>query len=650
CEMMQRPGRYLAILATGLLFISSPLVFADVSLPRILGDGLVLQRDIPNKIWGWAETGEAVTVKLDGEEVGSVVAIDGEWMVLIETMPAGGPHQIVVTGRNQITLSNVYFGDLWIASGQSNMQLPMERVKEIYGDEIAAANYPLIRMFTVPRKYEFKQAQKDLDEGGWQATTPETVLDFSAVAYFFAKELSKNQDVPIGIISSNYGGSPAEAWMSEEALESYPHYLEVARSYRDDAYLNSLLEADQARSDAWYANIDTNDSGLNGETKWYDPAFDASSWEIIDLPADLEDGGLAPMNGVVWLRKEFMLPASAAGIPAKLMLGRIVDADFTYVNGELVGNTTYQYPPRRYLINEGTLREGKNTITVRLISNLGKGGFVKDKPYWIQAGDTKIDLSGPWRYHVGVTSEPLEPPVFRQYMQPLGFYNAMLAPLLNLSIKGVIWYQGESNTGRPGEYAELFPAMIRDWRTQFGQGDFPFLFVQLTNFMEAKEQPEESLWAETRDAQLQALSEPNTAMVVTIDVGEWNDIHPLDKKTVGQRLALAARKIAYGESDLVYSGPTFKSMTIAGNKMVLEFDNLGTGLVTRGNSLNGFAIAGADGKFVWAEAKIEDNRVVVWSNDIQAPVKVRYAWADNPDTANLYNRQGLPASPFQAVQ
>jgi sialate O-acetylesterase len=224
----------------------------------------------------------------------------------------------------------------------------------------------------------------------------------------------------------------------------------------------------------------------------------------------------------------------------------------------------------------------------------------------------------------------------------------MLAPLLNLSIKGVIWYQGETNTGRPAEYVDLFPAMIRDWRTQFGQGDFPFIFVQLANFMEAKEPPGESQWAETRDAQLRALSVPNTAMVVTIDVGEWNDIHPLDKQTVGERLALAARKVAYGENDLVYSGPTFQSMTVAGNKMVLEFENQGSGLVARGNTLNGFAVAGADGRFVWAQAEIRDNQVIVWSDEIETPVKVRYAWADNPDTANLYNREGLPASPFQA--
>ena len=642
--------KYRIGLILGLLIVCCPLVQAEVSLPKLLSDGLILQRDTANRIWGWANEGEEVVVKLDGQEMGSAIARNGEWLVLLEAMPAGGPHQLQVNGKNQRVIDDVYFGDLWIASGQSNMQLPMERVKEKYGDEIAGADYPLIRMFTVPREYNFDLPQKDVAQGEWQAANSETVLDFSAVAYFFAKELYKKLDVAIGIVSSNFGGSPAEAWMSEEALQAYPHYLKVAHSYRDEVYLKSLLDADQSRSDAWYQNADAKDSGLTQSVKWFDNAYDASSWESINLPAFLEDEGVAPMNGVVWLKKEFTLSASDAGKAARLMLGRMVDADSTYVNGVLVGNTTYQYPPRRYQVKEHILQEGKNTVTVRLISNAGKGGLIKDKPYWISTGDTKINLNGTWRYRVGVVSEPLDAPVFTRYKQPLGFYNAMLAPLLNLSIKGVIWYQGESNTDRPDEYAKLFPAMIRDWRKQWGQGDFPFIYVQLANFLEPQEEPVESMWAETRDAQLRALSEPNTAMVVTIDVGEWNDIHPLNKKAVGERLAFAARNLAYGENTLVSSGPIYHSMEIRGNRIALRFENRGAGLAVRGSKLDGFAIAGEDGRYVWAEAIIENDEVIVWSDWVNAPLKVRYAWADNPVTANLYNQEGLPASPFQTAQ
>ncbi len=644
---MKNLHSHLIRMVPGLLIAVSPIVLADVTLPRLLGDGLILQRDTPNKVWGWADEGERITVKLDGKPMKSAVTSDGEWRVMLGKMPAGGPHKLEIIGNNQIQIEDIYFGEVWVASGQSNMQLPMERIKESYGGDIESADYPLIRMFTMPREYNFRQPQDDVDSGEWTAANPESVLDFSAVAFYFARELQQQLDVPIGIISSNFGGSPAESWMSEEALGAYPHYLDVARSYRDDEYLNGLLAADKEKEESWYRNADTLDSGLSGPVSWFDPSYDSSSWESINLPAFLEDQGIPPMNGVIWLKKDFTLPASDAGKAANLMLGRIVDADTTYVNGVEVGNTTYQYPPRRYEVKENLLREGLNTITVRLISNAGKGGFVKDKPYWIRIGDTTIDLTGTWRYRVGMVSESLEPPVFVRYKQPLGFYNAMLAPLLNLTIKGVIWYQGESNTDRPQEYANLFPAMIRDWRKQWGQGDFPFIFVQLANFMEPREKPVESMWAETRNAQLQALDEPNTAMVVTIDVGEWNDIHPLNKKTVGERLALAARDLAYGEHTLVSSGPLYESMKISGNRIVLEFNHRGSGLVARGDELHGFAIAGDDGKYVWAEAVIENDRVLVWSDRVEAPVKVRYAWADNPDMANLYNREGLPASPFQ---
>lgn len=436
--------------------------------------------------------------------------------------------------------------------------------------------------------------------------------------------------------------------MSEEALKAFPHHLEKAVKYRYDDYLNKLKQADKKKNDAWYANINDNDSGLKEKPQWFAAEYDASSWKTIKLPAFWEDEGVDAKNGVVWFRKEITLPASAAGKPARLMLGRIVDADTAYVNGMQVGNITYQYPPRRYTVPENVLQAGENSIVVRVISNAGKGGFVKDKPYWLEVGGQKIDLTGEWRYRVGVRSEPLQGDRFTSYKQPLGFYNAMLAPLLDTKIKGVIWYQGETNTGRPEEYVELFPAMIRDWRKQFDQGNFPFIYAQLTNFMEANELPVESQWAETRDAQLKALKEPNTAMAVLIDVGEWNDIHPLNKKAVGDRLALAARKLAYGEKDIVYSGPLFKSMKIKGNKAILSFDHVGGGLVYKGDELRGFAVAGSGGKFVWAEARIKDDEIIVWSEEISEPVKVRYAWADNPDTANLYNKEGLPASPFQA--
>ena len=333
-------------------------------------------------------------------------------------------------------------------------------------------------------------------------------------------------------------------------------------------------------------------------------------------------------------------------------MGRIVDADFVYVNGVLSGSITYQYPPRRYELPAGLLKPGKNIIVVKVINTFGKGGFVPDKPYNIIAAGQKIDLRGDWQYKVGQvfasTRGGSGGPRFSAQDAPTGLYNTMVAPAINYTVKGFMWYQGEANSGKAAEYQQLLPALINDWRAKWRQGDLPFLYAQLPNFMEVQYSPSESQWAQLRESQLKALSVPNTAMAVAIDAGEWNDIHPLDKKDVGERLALGAEHIAYGDKTVVYSGPIYQSFKKDGNKIVLTFNNVGGGLVAKGGGeLYYFAIAGADKKYVWAKATIDGDKVTVWSDDIADPVSVRYAWADNPEGANLYNKEGLPASPFE---
>ena len=628
----------------------SQSVFADIHLPHLLSDGAVLQRDTQNKLEGWASNGENVTIKLDGKTLSQTTVEHGRWSVDMPAQPAGGPHTLEFIGNNHISLSDIYFGDVWIAGGQSNMEIPMRRVKEKYADELAEANYPQIREFRVPKTYDFRKPNSDFDGGEWLAASPETIGNFSAVAYFFAKEIHQQHNIPIGLINNSYGGSAAESWMSEEALQAYPEHLKTALSYRDNDYLQSLINGDKATSDRWYSNLNSSDLGMLEHVKWYDRNYSATDWKTIDLPSFWKDEGLGAINGAIWFRKELILPQSFGREPGVLELGRIVDADTAYINGNKVGETGYQYPPRRYSFNTGTLRAGKNVITVRVVSNSGDGGFIKDKPYMLRVGKTNIDLSGEWQYKVGTTMSPLPAPKFLQYNRPLGFYNAMLAPVLNTSLKGVIWYQGESNTGRPEEYRTLFPDLIRDWRKQFGQGDLPFIFVQLPNYQEAKSEPSESQLAETRAAQAGALSEANTAMAVAIDLGEWNDIHPETKQPVGHRLALAARNLVYGEKGLVHSGPIFRSLKVKGKKITLEFDHIGSGLTTRDDeALQGFAVAGADGKYHWASTKLKKKKVIIWSDKVSKPLSVRYAWADNPDTANLYNEEGLPAMPFEAI-
>lgn len=618
-------------------------------LPRLISDGMVLQRDKDIKIWGWALPGETVTVSFMGQTYSSTADAKGKWEVLLPKLPAGGPHSMEITASQQrIIVKDILIGDVWVCSGQSNMVIPMERVKDIYEDEIAHCDNPLIRQFTVPDRYDFNGPREDLDGGIWEPLNADTVLRFSAVGYFFAKALFAKYGIPIGLIKACVGGTPIEAWMSEEVVRQFPGNMEIVEQLRVDGYIDSIKQMEEAKVRAWYESIDENDKGIQkGHVPWFDPEYDASDWARVKLPASWKEMGLDSIKGAVWFRKEIDVPAFMAGKPAKLYMGTIVDSDRTYVNGVLVGSTSYRYPPRKYEVPAGLLKAGKNVITVRVISNDGNGEFVKGKIYKLFGHGYEINLEGEWQYRVGAAiDEPLPTVTFFQY-KPTGLFNGMIAPLLNYGIKGVIWYQGESNTDDPKGYCEKFCAMIADWRKKWGQGDFPFLYVQLANFMEAKDQPSESQWAQLREEQRRALCLPNTGMAVAIDLGEWNDLHPLNKKDVGERLALLARKLAYGEKDLVASGPLYKSMRVEGNKAIIEFSNIGSGLMVKGGGqLKHFAIAGRDKKFVWAKAIIEDDRVVVWHDDIPNPVAVRYAWADNPEGANLYNREGLPASPF----
>ncbi|WP_094546029.1 sialate O-acetylesterase [Petroclostridium xylanilyticum] len=627
-----------------------PKNIAQIRLPRLISDGMVLQRDARVKIWGWAGAGEKVTIHFIDREYSTTTDADGKWMVMLPALEAGGPYKMEIKGSNTITLNNILIGDVWVCSGQSNMELPMARVSDLYAEEIAHCDNPAIRQFIVPDRYDFKVPQQDLQEGSWESANPESILKFTAVGYFFAKALFEKYHVPIGLINASVGGSSVEAWLSEEALQAFPEHLETAKKFKDDTYLNKIKKEDEMISSTWYDHLNRQDQGLanaEGEIPWFDISYDASAWPTMQLPAYWEDEGLGHLNGVVWFRKEINVPSSMIGKPARLLLGRIVDSDTAYVNGTVVGTTSYQYPPRKYDIPENLLKEGKNVIVIRVINKSGQGGFIKDKSYHLSAGGQIIDLKGEWQYKVGAVVDPLPDPTFFQH-KPLGLFNGMIAPILNYAIKGVIWYQGESNTSKPLGYHKLFSTLISDWRVKWNQGNFPFLYVQLANYMQANDQPSDSNWAVLREEQLKMLAVSNTAMAVTIDIGEWNDLHPLNKKDVGNRLALAAQYVAYGDNKVVYSGPIYQSMKVEGGKITITFTNTGRGLVVKGNGdLKHFAIAGPDKKFVWAEAKIKGHQVVVWNDHVPNPVAVRYAWADNPEGANLYNKEGLPASPFR---
>ncbi len=628
------------------LLCASVTTSADVRLPRLIDDGMVLQRGTPITLWGWAEAGEEVNVHFLDRRLATTASDAGRWELTLKKVPAGGPHELVIRGNNEIRLKDVLVGDVWLASGQSNMELTMARVRPLYEAEMAEANYPEIRYFEVPDRYNFDAPQETLDGGSWQTVTPDSLPGISAVSYFFARDLHRELDVPVGVINAALGGSPAEAWLSEEALKFFPTHLKEAKRWRDDDLIASTEAADQERSQAWHERRDELDPGYkDGEALWAAPAMDDSDWETVELPGSWGEEGKA--NGVWWLRKTIEVPEDWAGKPAFLELGRLVDADVVYLNGEPVGQTGYQYPPRWYPLPEGVLEGGENTIAVRLTSQSGRPEFVKDKPYELRWQDEAIDLTGEWRLKRGAQLESLASQTFIRW-KPMGLYNGMIAPLTDYALKGVIWYQGESNVGDAQEYADLFPAVIEDWRNQWDQPKQPFLFVQLANYLEAKDAPGDSDWARLREAQDKALALPETGMAVAIDVGEWNDIHPLNKEAVGSRLALAARAVAYNEKDLVAFGPRYRSHRVKGERVIIRFDSVGGGLEScNGEPLAEFAIAGEEGEFVWADARIKGKTVVVSNEAVENPTAVRYAWADNPDEANLCNAEGLPAAPFR---
>jgi sialate O-acetylesterase len=482
----------------------------------------------------------------------------------------------------------------------------MKRVSWNYPGEIAHSENKYIRQFYVPQRYNFHHPENDLsysslpvEQAGWRIASPENTPDFSAVAYFFGKYLYEKYKVPVGLINSSLGGSPVEAWISAGALKKFPKYLNEADMFKDSTLIKKIETVDNARINAWNTELWKKDEGnKDSGNMWYNPSLNTSDWDPMIIPGYWADKTkLGWVNGVVWFRKNINITSTMVGKPAKLILGRIVDADSVYINGVFVGTISYQYPPNRFDIPVGILRTGKNIIVVRVINNTGKGGFVPDKLYAIVTGDDTVNIEGEWKFRLGAVMPPLASQTFIRWM-PLGLYNSMIAPLLNYRIKGVIWY--------------------------------------------------ESNWALLRESQLKILSVPNTGMAVTYDIGEWNDIHPLDKKDVGKRLFLAAEKVAYGNDNMVYSGPVYKSMKVEHNKIVLSFTNIGTGIIAKGGGeLKYFSIAGADKHFVWAKAKIDGNKVVVWSDEISKPAAVRYAWADDPEGANLYNKEGLPASPFR---
>ena len=642
-----------------LICLFAALANAEVRLPAIIGDNMVLQQGVKVRIWGSAKPGEKITVTFDKKSTNATADTQGHWETWIGPLKAGGPSELTVKGDNVLNIRNVLVGDVWLCSGQSNMEWPL--INTINGaDTVAKANYPEIRLFSVEH-LTAEKPQADL-QGRWVVTTPDEAAHFSAVGYFFGLELYQHLKIPIGLIDSSWGGTPAEAWTSHGSLLASPELKPILDRY--ESSLNALPQTKETYARAlaqWEEKNLYIDAGNKGEGLGYaDPANATTDWSRMELPQQFETAGLL-IDGAVWFRKVVELPESWSGKELLLNLPPVDDYDVTYFNGTKIGATGRETPnsysvPRKYVVPGSLVHAGRNLIAVRVFDSAGEGGFSRGGAMSLGpagAADTQlVSLRGLWDYKVELSLEPKHPDwgtrpeavgVANQN-NPSVLYNAMIAPLLPFAIRGAIWYQGESNAGRAYQYRTLFPTMIRNWRTAWGR-EFPFYFVQLANWHANKAEPVESDWAELREAQLMTLREPQTGMAVIIDIGDENDIHPRNKLDVGHRLATWALAETY-KQNVVPSGPIFERATITGSEVRIRF-KYGAGLKTSdGGPLKGFAIAGEDRHFVWANAKIDGDTVIVSSSSVQKPLAVRYAWADNP-IANLYNKAGLPASPFR---
>lgn len=615
-------------------------LMAEVKMPGIFTDNMVLQRDEPLLVWGWADNNEQVSVNFNGQKRVVRASISGKWEVELNAMPPGGPFEMTIKGKNKIiTYRNIMLGDVWMCSGQSNMEFILKRCYQA-DQEISESNYPDIRFFTVTRTLNNRPSD-DLT-GEWQVCSPQTSPDFSAVAYFFGRYLNRELHIPIGLIHSSWGGVSVETWTSTETMQKTSGYEQVIANQTTAEY--DQIVAQNLEQKRKFDTAVENDPGIL--EKWYDSAEITPTWKGIYVPGTWENTDLGTIDGTVWYRTMVDIGNRGNHAMALLNLGHIDDYNETWVNGHLVG-TGDELSPNTFSFPVGLLQEGKNLVAVRVTDKGGDGGiYGVDGEAYLQIGERRYSLNGEWRYRIGTACGPRES-AHVSPAAPTMLYNAMIHPVIRYKIKGAIFYQGEHNAGAAYRYRTLFPNMINDWRDKWGY-EFPFLWVQLANYMQPVAGPSESDWAELREAQTMTLSLPKTGQAVTIDIGDANDIHPRNKQDVGLRLGLSAMKVAYGRK-ITHSGPVYKSMEIAGNEIILTFDHVGSGLIAQDkyNYPKGFTIAGADKKFVWAKARIEGNRVIVFNENIENPVAVRYAWANNPDDANLYNKENLPASPFR---
>ncbi|MGI4728974.1 MAG: sialate O-acetylesterase [Janthinobacterium lividum] len=628
---------------------------ADIRLPALVGSHMVLQRDQPIRIWGYADADEIVTIIFNHKTIKTKADAEGKWKAEIPKMKAGGPYQMILHGKNSITLDDILLGDVWLCSGQSNMEFALNDALNSE-TEIKNADYPQIRLFSVEKKV-YLQPQTDT-KGSWTSCSPQTAQYFSAVGYFFGRDLNQKLHVPIGLISASWGGTVAETWISADGLSGEETFGEKAKQTPIFDTL-SFNQNHRPQATAWINKFENSDAGLkDGKYLWAANNLDTKDFKPVEMPKVWGFTGIDEfwqMNGIVYFRKEVELNQTDLNGNLTLSLGIIQNSDHVFVNGVEVGFTPDIWKFRTYQIPASQFKVGKNSITVRISNYGGDAGFrAKPNEFFLQTAARQVSLAGTWLYKIGYRLTTFDRPEkeFGPNTAPSVLYNSMINPIINSTIKGVIWYQGESNVGRGLQYQDLFKRLITDWRSKFNEGDFPFLYVQLAGLNKKLKQPQaNSSWAELREAQDLALSLKNTAMVTATDLGDSANIHPKNKQEVGRRLALATEEKVYN-LPLVGVGPHFESAQKQDASFIVHFSEVGTGLKINDRfTLVGFQIAGSDHVFHWAKAEIiNKNSIKVSAKEVPNPEAVRYAWEDNPGDANLINSANLPAFPFRTDQ
>lgn len=668
-------------------------------LPRLISDGMILQQKKKVRIWGRNVPGRRVIVSFLDTEYSCEADARGNWEVFLNESAPGGPYEMRISDNagEKRNLRDILVGDVWMCSGQSNMELPMRRVLDRYPCESKQCANAFIRTFKIIEKTDFHGPCRELESGEWTAVTPDTLSDFSATAYFFAKHLYRITGVPVGLINASLGGSRIESWMSRDMLAGQHDFLALADKYSDDAFVKGRLEKNEEQAIAWHNRLDSMDLGLrenwaqengvweNCEQDMPDcsgcrgaavQGTDYVGWKDVEIPFFFENMELQGFIGSVWFRKEFTVDEKLAGKEAKLWLGTIVDSDTVYVNGICVGHTDYQYPPRKYTVPEGLLRQGKNTIVVRVKCETGHGRFTDGKTYAIFRGEERIELSGVWKYRIGASCEIIAETDFVNW-KPTGLYHAMTAPCHNYMIAGILWYQGESNThAEASRYLELLERMITGYREKWEE-ELPFFYVQLPNFaadIYEKERNETfSDWPGIREAQRQALKIPGTGMAVAIDLGEDNDLHPLNKEGIGYRLAMQAAANLYGHR-IECSGPQVGKVSME-QVSVLEHQKLAdarirpddavpmtwqvtlhcrnaTGMYAysedKGTEIKDFELLDENGRLHPVKAVIHKTDVILHCKEkIENIREIRYCYRNTNRGALLYNEDGFPMSPFR---